>query len=165
MSSVKYAVGENKADPTAKLYEGVDNTLEPVMRLLSLFTMGVPSTESVVPMAHLLPLILSSLLCLGGSLLYASDWTDNFPLNAVSFMVLFVVQFCFLAQGSRYFRTRAMSKLCQELEGRSWNWTRQLPELLKQVNKHSGMSPPAHHDLCAVDQAAEGRAMLTTGAC
>ena len=30
MSSVKYAVGENKADPTAKLYEGVDNTLEPV---------------------------------------------------------------------------------------------------------------------------------------
>jgi len=32
-----------------------------------------------------------------------------------------------------------MSKLCQELEGRSWNWTRQLPELLKQVNRHSGM--------------------------
>jgi HPt (histidine-containing phosphotransfer) domain-containing protein len=31
-----------------------------------------------------------------------------------------------------------MSKLCQELEGRSWNWTRQLPELLKQVNRHSG---------------------------
>ena len=106
-----------------------------VMRLLSLFTMGVPSTESAVPMAHLLPLILSTLLCLGGSLLYASDWTEvrkriftlermsfyqdrlwtntgkaltkrddtvsfqNFPLNAVSFMVLFAMQFCFLAQG------------------------------------------------------------------
>ena len=69
------------------------------MRLLSLFTMGVPSTESAVPMAHLLPLILSSLLCFGGSLLYASDWTDTFPLNSVSFMALFVVQFCFLAQG------------------------------------------------------------------
>eukprot|EP01043_Picozoa_sp_COSAG02_P018148 COSAG02_NODE_840_length_16627_cov_11.279828_14_plen_152_part_00 len=138
MSAVKYAVGDNKADPAAKLYEGVDNTLEPVrcgrrapprprprarggatttlthgrcagphqvMRLLSLFTMGVPSTESVVPMAHLLPLTLSSLLCLGGSLLYASDWTDNYPLNAVSFMVLFVVQFCFLAQG--YARLRS----------------------------------------------------------
>jgi hypothetical protein len=74
------------------------------MRLLSLFTMGVPSTESVVPMAHLLPLILSSLLCLGGSLLYASDWTENFPLNAVSFMVLFAVQFCFLAQGYVHLR-------------------------------------------------------------
>lgn len=69
------------------------------MRLLSLFTMGVPSTESSLPMAHLLPLVLSTLLCLGGSLLYASDWFDNYPLNSVSFMALFVTQFCFLAQG------------------------------------------------------------------
>lgn len=30
VASSKYAVGENKADPAAKLYEGVDNTLEPV---------------------------------------------------------------------------------------------------------------------------------------
>jgi hypothetical protein len=30
VSAGKYAVGETKADPAAKLYEGVDNTLEPV---------------------------------------------------------------------------------------------------------------------------------------
>ena len=68
----KYAVGENKADQQAKLYEGVNNTLEPVLRLLAIFTIGVPQTESAIPMAHWLPLVLSSLLCLGGSLLYAS---------------------------------------------------------------------------------------------
>ena len=54
-----------------------------------------------------------------------------------SFLVLFFMQFAFLAQGSRYFRARAMSTLCKELEGRSWNWTRQLPLLLKLVNQHS----------------------------
>ena len=53
----KYAVGDKKTDAAAKIYEGVDNTLEPVLRLLSLFTMGVPSTESSIPFAHLLPLI------------------------------------------------------------------------------------------------------------
>ena len=31
----RYAVGDHKADPAAKLYEGVDNTLEPVMRCVS----------------------------------------------------------------------------------------------------------------------------------
>jgi hypothetical protein len=99
----KYAVGDQKADVAAKLYEGVDNTLEPVrphslrsaachppslrskrggaappapasalanprvgaqvMRLLSLFTMGVPSTESAVPLAHLLPVSLFFQAC------------------------------------------------------------------------------------------------------
>jgi len=43
-----------------------------VLRLLAIFTIGVPQTESAIPMAHWLPLVLSSLLCLGGSLLYAS---------------------------------------------------------------------------------------------
>jgi hypothetical protein len=32
-------------------------------------------------------LLLSSLLCFGGSMLYASDWIEDYPLNAVSFMV------------------------------------------------------------------------------
>ena len=133
----KYAVGDKKTDAAAKIYEGVDNTLEPVLRLLSLFTMGVPSTESSIPFAHLLPLILSTCLCFGGTLLFGSDWSDDYPLNSWSFLVLFFMQFAFLAQGSRYFRARAMSTLCKELEGRSWNWTRQLPLLLKIVNQHS----------------------------
>jgi len=72
-------------------------------------------------------------------MLFASDWFDDYPLNSVSFFMLFVLQVCFLAQGSRYFRNRAMSTLCKELEGRSWNWTRQLPLLLKLVNRHSAL--------------------------
>jgi hypothetical protein len=138
----KYKQGTDKADPKFKLYEGVDNTLEPILRLLSLFTMGVPSTESSIPLAHLLPLALSSLLCLGGSVLYASDWTSEptyYPLNAASFGAIFLLNFVFLSQGSRYFRSRAMSTLCQEMEGRSWNWTRQLPVLMKLVNVHSAV--------------------------
>jgi hypothetical protein len=135
----KYAVGDKKADPNAKIYEAVDNTLEPVMRLLSLVTMGVPSTESSIPFAHLLPLLLSSCFCFGGTMLFASDWFDEYPLNSATFFVIFALQVCFLAQGSRYFRARAMSTLVQELEGRSWNWTRQLPLLLKYVNRYSGI--------------------------
>jgi len=138
VAGAKYAA-DKKGDAAAKVYEGVDNTLEPVMRLLSLFTMGVPSTESSIPLAHLLPLILSSVLCLGGTLLFASDWTQNYPLNSASFFVLFGLQFTFLAQGSRYFSARAMSTLVKELEGRSWNWTRQLPILLRLVNRHSAI--------------------------
>ena len=43
VAGAKYAA-DKKGDAAAKVYEGVDNTLELVMRLLSLFTMGVPST-------------------------------------------------------------------------------------------------------------------------
>lgn len=39
--SSKYKPGQDKSDAKFKLYEGVDNTLEPILRLLSLFTMGV----------------------------------------------------------------------------------------------------------------------------
>jgi hypothetical protein len=70
---------------------------------------------------------------------FASDWTQNYPLNSASFFVLFGLQFTFLAQGSRYFSARAMSTLVKELEGRSWNWTRQLPILLRLVNRHSAI--------------------------
>lgn len=139
VSGGKYAVGDKKADPNAKIYEAVDNTLEPVMRLLSLVTMGVPSTESSIPCAHLLPLLLSSAFCFGGTMLFASDWFEEYPLNSATFFVLLILQVCFLAQGSRYFRARAMSTLVQELEGRSWNWTQQLPLLLKYVNRYSGV--------------------------
>ena len=84
-----------------------------MLRLLAIFTIGVPQTESAIPMAHWLPLVLSSLLCLGGSLLYASDWSTDYPLNSLSFLALFLLQFVFLWQGSRYFRKREMSTLCQ----------------------------------------------------
>ena len=64
-----------------------------MLRLLAIFTIGVPQTESAIPMAHWLPLVLSSLLCLGGSLLYASDWSTDYPLNSLSFLALFLLQF------------------------------------------------------------------------
>ena len=81
----------------------------------------------------------SRLLISANGAVWNQDWSTDYPLNSLSFLALFLLQFVFLWQGSRYFRKREMSTLCQELEGRSWNWTRQLPVLLKQVNLHSGL--------------------------
>merc|ERR1711988_1492121 len=99
--------------------------------------MGVPSSESSVPVAHILVQALASLLCLFGAAFFAMDWVDTHVMNALSFLALGFLQVYYVIFGSKYFREGRWIRLVLEFEGQTWSWKESLMQLQKTQKAHS----------------------------